>query len=241
MTDSRPAALQPQDAFDELARITLADHDLAAVMEKMAVLTKRTVPGADEVSVTLVERDQARTVAWTGQLALDLDERQYERGYGPCLDGIAAGEPVHVEAMSTEQRWPRWVAEARTHGAGSSLSVPVPLQREVAAALNVYATDEHAFDDSSVELASTFAAYAGVALANAHLYDAQTRVAEQLQTAMASRAVIEQAKGILMGSCRCSSEDAFAVLVRLSQDSNRKLREVAQALVDEATGGAGPS
>jgi GAF domain-containing protein len=108
------------------------------------------------------------------------------------------------------------------------------VQREVGAALNVYGVDAESFDADAIDLASTFAAYAGVALANMHLYEAQGRVAEQLQTAMASRAVIEQAKGILMGARRCSPEEAFDILVRLSQDSNRKLREVAQALVDEA-------
>lgn len=111
----------------------------------------------------------------------------------------------------------------------------MPLQREVSAALNVYSRDEEAFDDAAVELAMTFAAYAGVALANMHLYEAQGKVAEELQTAMQSRAVIEQAKGILMGQRGCSAEEAFDVLVRLSQDTNRTLREVAEHLVAQAT------
>jgi hypothetical protein len=103
------------------------------------------------------------------------------------------------------------------------------------AALNIYSTDEGAFDHDVVDLAKTFSAYAGVALANMHLYAAQARVAEQLQAAMASRAVIEQAKGMVMGERRCDADTAFDVLVKLSQDSNHKLRDVAQALVDEAS------
>jgi AmiR/NasT family two-component response regulator len=109
----------------------------------------------------------------------------------------------------------------------------VPLQREVTAALNIYSVGEDAFDDDAVALASTFGAYAGVALANMHLYEAQGQVAEQLQVAMQSRAVIEQAKGILMGQRRCSAEEAFNALVLLSQAANRKLRDVAQELVDD--------
>ena len=116
----------------------------------------------------------------------------------------------------------------------------MPLQREVLAALNIYSTESDAFDDATVEVASTFAAYAGVALANVHLYTAQGQVAEQLQTAMRSRAVIEQAKGVLMGQRRCTSQEAFDVLVALSQRTNRKLRDVAQAVVDEATGTGEP-
>ena len=235
MTD-RQQQTEPQDAFAELARITLADHSLDSVMDRIAVLAKTTLGLNGEVSVTLVERGKPSTVAQTGALAVELDERQYDRGYGPCLDSIDGGEPLIVSDMDDEPRWPDWAKSAAALGAGSSLSMPVPLQREVSAALNIYSLDRDAFDDAAVELASTFAAYAGVALANMHLYTAQGQVAEQLQQAMQSRAVIEQAKGILMGQRRCSAQEAFDLLVRLSQDTNRKLRDVAQALVDDATG-----
>jgi GAF domain-containing protein len=222
---------QPQDAFAELASITLADHSLDSVMAKIAAITKRTLVGASEVSVTLVEGSKATTVAHTGDLALQLDERQYERGYGPCLDCISGGEPMLIPSAAAEQRWPDWVATAREYGLGSSISIPVPLQREVLAALNIYSTDEGAFDEHDVDLALTFAAYAGVALANMHLYEAQGKVAEQLQEAMRTRAVIEQAKGILMGQQRCTAEAAFNLLVAASQRSNEKLRDVAEQLV----------
>jgi GAF domain-containing protein len=227
---------EPQDAFAELARITLADHSLDSVMDRIATLAKTALGLNGEVSVTLIERGKPSTVAQTGALALELDERQYDRGYGPCLDSIDGGEPLIVSDMQTEPRWPDWAKSAAALGAGSSMSIPVPLQREVSAALNIYSLDRDAFDDAAVELVSTFAAYAGVALANMHLYTAQGQVAEQLQQAMQSRAVIEQAKGILMGQRRCSAQEAFDLLVRLSQDTNRKLRDVAQALVEDTTG-----
>jgi len=83
----------------------------------------------------------------------------------------------------------------------------------------------------------TFAGYAAVALANAHLYDTTANLAQQMQAAMDSRAVIEQAKGIIMGDRRCTADEAFAILTRLSQDSNRKLRDIAAALVDRAAEG----
>lgn len=234
LDDDRP--MDAQDAFAALGRISLDDASLESALELVAVLTKRTVPGASEVSVTLVEGGRASTVAFTGALAVDLDERQYKTGYGPCLDGIAGGERVHIPDMDAETRWPDWTAEATQRGVGSSLSIPVPLQREVSAALNVYSSQPAAFTDADVDVASSFAAYAGVALANLHLYRAQSRLAEDLQTAMRSRAVIEQAKGILMGGRRCTAEEAFTLLVELSQSTNRKLRDVAQALVDEAQG-----
>jgi GAF domain-containing protein len=226
--------LQPQDAFAELARITLSEQSLETVMETIALLTKRTIPGASDVSVTLIDGGRPKTVAFTGRLAVDLDERQYERGYGPCLDSVEGGQPIVINDMASDVRWRDWAAEAVDRGAGSSLSIPVPVQREVMAALNIYSTQANAFDEDGVELATTFSAYAGVALANMHLYQAQGQMAEQLQNAMQSRAVIEQAKGILMGERRCDAEHAFNILIKLSQDTNRKLRDVAQALVDQA-------
>ena len=232
---SEPSSLPPE-VLAELAAITLADHSLERVMSTIADLARRTVPGAAEVSVTLVERGRPSTVATTGPMAQALDERQYERGYGPCLDSIEAGEPVLVPRIRDEQRWPGWSDEAARRGAGSVLSVPVPLQTDVAAALNLYSRDDRAFDDSSLEVGRTLAAYAGVALANMHLYRAQGLVAEQLQTAMASRAVVEQAKGVLMSRHGCTAQEAFEALARRSQESHRKLRDVAQAVVDEASG-----
>ncbi len=95
---------------------------------------------------------------------------------------------------------------------------------------------EQAYDDEAVDLARTFAAYAAVAVANAHLYDSTAALAEQMRAAMANRAVIEQAKGIIMGERRCSPDEAFALLSKVSQDSNRKVRDVAAALVAQATG-----
>jgi GAF domain-containing protein len=237
MSDTPPAA----DAFAELARITLSEQSLDTVMDTIARLTKRTIPGAAEVSVTIVERGKAKTVAFTGRLAKDLDERQYERGYGPCLACVEGNQPIVINDMVRDARWRHWALDASERGAGSSMSIPVPVQREVMAALNIYSTERQAFDPDSIELATTFGAYAGVALANMHLYEAQGQVAEQLQNAMQSRAVIEQAKGILMGQRRCNAEEAFDLLIGISQDTNRKLREVAQALVDQATGQDGNS
>ena len=131
-----------------------------------------------------------------------------------------------------------WSEHAVQTGARSSLSVGLPIEERIDGALNLYGLREGAFDDEAVLLAETFAGYAAVALANATLYAITAKLAQQLPAAMASRAVIEQAKGIIMGRRRCSAEEAFRVLTRISQDSNRKLRDVAAALVAKAQGDA---
>jgi GAF domain-containing protein len=228
--------LDPTDAFSELGRIKLSDTDLNGVLTKIAELARRTIPGAEDVSVTLVRGDGAHTAAFTGVLALTLDEWQYKQGRGPCLDAAQGAAVVSVPDTSTEDRWPEWASAARGQGAYSSLSIGLPVQEAVVGALNIYGAKPQAFDDDAVALAQTFAGYAAVAMANAHLYDSTANLAQHMQTAMESRAVIEQAKGIIMGERRCTAEEAFAILVKISQDSNCKLRDVAAALVDKAAG-----
>jgi AmiR/NasT family two-component response regulator len=84
-------------------------------------------------------------------------------------------------------------------------------------------------------MAETFAGHAAVAVANAHLYETTAALADQMKQAMATRAVIEQAKGIIMRDRGCTADDAFDALVKLSQEAHVKLREVAQRLVDQTT------
>ena len=231
MSDEDQDALPPQEAFDELARLVLSGHSIDSVMTAIAEISKRLLPAADEASVTFVRRGTASTVACTGPLALAMDERQYAGGQGPCLSAAASGELVQVQDAPSDARWPDYAA-AGEQGVLSSLSVPVKLPEPVGAAINLYSRRDAAFDAEAVELAETLAGYAGVALANMHLYEAQSQVAENLRIALESRAVIEQAKGILMAERRVSADDAFQLLVGLSQDTNRKLRDVAAALVE---------
>jgi GAF domain-containing protein len=226
--------LEPTAAFAALGRIKLSDTDLSGVLNQISELAQRTIPGAEDVSVTLVRSTGAYTAAFTSQTALILDEWQYEQGRGPCVDAAQAAAVVSVPDTVAEQRWPDWAARAHAAGVHSSLSIGLPIQEAVVGALNVYGTKPDAFDDDAITLAQTFAGYAAVAMANAHLYDTTASLAHHMQAAMESRAVIEQAKGIIMADRRCTADDAFAILVKISQDTNRKLRDVAAALVDRA-------
>jgi GAF domain-containing protein len=235
MTDEQP--IDPTDAFAQLGRIKLSETDLDGVFKEIADLAKRTIPGAAEVSVTLVRSKGAHTAAFTGDLALALDESQYRLGHGPCLDAAESTTTQLVSDMASEDRWPDWTSRAREAGAHSSLSIGLPVQEAVTGALNIYATSPDAFDDDAVALAQTFAGYAAVAMANAYLYDAKATLAQHMEAAMASRAIIEQAKGVIMGERRCTAEEAFAILNKVSQDSNVKVRDVAAALVARATTG----
>jgi GAF domain-containing protein len=227
-------SMDPHEAFAELGRIRLADIDIDILLDKIAQLAKRSIPGAAEVSVTLLHSGSPVTAAFTGELALTLDEKQYERGYGPCPDAADTATSLMVPDTGSEQRWPGWASAAEQAGVYSSLSVGLPVHEHVTGALNIYATTPKAFDDEAIAIAQTFAGFAAVGLANAHLYETQATLAGHLQKAMDNRAVIEQAKGLIMGERRCTPDQAFAVLTKLSQDTNRKLRDVAIALVAKA-------
>jgi transcriptional regulator with GAF, ATPase, and Fis domain len=224
----------PMHALAALGTVDLREHDLAAVLGRIAEVAKRTIPGTAEASVTLVQGGDATTAAYTGGLALALDERQYEEERGPCLDAAASGTVISLPEMENEDRWARFAHAATEVGVHSSLSVGMPVQDAVVGALNLYATKPHAFDADATALARTFGNYAAIALANAHLYSSSAALAAQMQQAMESRAMIDQAIGITMVKRGCTAEEAFNVLVRASQEANRKLREVAKSVVQAA-------
>ena len=203
---------------------------LDELLRHVCVTAVEAVEGADEASVTLLTSRDAKTWGATGDLALACDEAQYEVDGGPCLDAARANQIVVVPDMAQEDRWPAAPKMAEA-GSRCSLSLPLPVQGEAIGALNLYSRRERAFDGSSVELGGEFASYAAVYVANAVSYSSAADQARQLQQAMESRAVIEQAKGILIASTGCDADEAFHLLVKQSQHENRKLREVAAELV----------
>jgi GAF domain-containing protein len=226
--------IDPIDAFARIGQTKVSEANIDGVLNELADVARRAIPGAADVSVTLSRGDGAYTAASAGDLALGLDRRQYDAGHGPCLDALASGEIVMMPDTSSEQRWPDFVAAALQTGCRSSLSVGLPVHEFAAGSLNIYALTAGAFDGDAIVIAQTFAGYAAVALANAHLNNTRTALAQYAQAAMDGRAVIEQAKGMIMGERGCTSEDAFKILTKASQDSNRSLRDVAQALVARA-------
>jgi GAF domain-containing protein len=233
----QPSRLDHSAACAELSRITLGSQPLSAVLGRVAELAKQTLRGVEDVSVTLVEGDRACTVVFTGDLAVDLDERQYEAGFGPCLDAAAAGATVRIDDTSDEDRYADFADVARRHGVRSTLSVGLPVAQRTIGALNMYVRREVPLDGDAEQLARTFAGYAAVAVSNAALYASTAELVGQMQEAMQSRAAIEQAKGVIMAHRRCSPDEAFTVLVRRSQDENRKLRVIAEEVVAAAGGG----
>jgi len=218
-------------ALEELGRLALRDHSMEGLLQRVVELTKVVMPGHSEASISLLVNDRPTTVVFTGDLARDCDESQYGRGYGPCLHAAGTGEVTEVVDARVETRWPDYVRRAVERGSLSSLSTPLPLTEGTAGALNVYAREPAAFDDESRAAARRFVSYAGVAVSNMSAYQNARDRADNLQLALETRAVIDQAKGILMERHKLTADRAFQLLARISMQTNTKLRVVAEELV----------
>lgn len=222
-----------QQLWRDLSRVVLADRDLADVLGEITDVAARSIPGAESTSITLVRGETAFTAAHTGEMALAADELQYERGYGPCMDAGRAGVVLRIDDMRTERRWPDYAARVVDVGVRSSLSTPLPYQGSAIGALNVYSTQPRAFASAeSAEGATAVAEAVAVAVANAAAQDRLAEQARNMRLAMESRAVIEQAKGVLMAQRGVDADEAFDLLREASQRYNRKLRDIARGIVD---------
>ena len=228
--------IDPDDTLRALSRFVVNEAPLPELMTRIAATARELIAPVAEASITFTSGDDnGWTVGTTGDLATRLDEAQYALGHGPCIAAGAGAETLLVRDFALDERWPAYAPIALEAGVHSSLSVPFPIQQHVIAALNLYSCEADPFTDDHVALAQEIATQAAVAVANAVLYESASQLAVQLQQAMDSRATIEQAKGIIMATSRCTPDEAFDVLVRASQRENRKLRDIAADLVERSS------
>ncbi|SFL80864.1 GAF and ANTAR domain-containing protein [Geodermatophilus ruber] len=227
-----------QELLRDLSRVALADRPLDEVLGEITAIAARGIPGAEATSITLIRNEKGYTAGHHGEMALAADELQYQEGYGPCLDAGRAGIVLRVDDMRTEQRWPTYVSRVLAVGIRSSMSVPLPYQGTSIGALNNYSTQPGAFaSDESLAAGQEVAEAVAVAVANADAHDRLVDQARNMRLAMESRAVIEQAKGVLMAQRRVDAEQAFEILREASQRYNRKLRDIAVGVVASTRSG----
>jgi GAF domain-containing protein len=227
----------PDEAVYELtalAGVVLMYEDIGETLNEICRIAVRAVPGGEGASLTAFSEKGPAAVAASDDWSKSLDEMQYGEHEGPCLDAARTGLVFRVRDTPNEARWPSYMPRATRLGAHSMISLPMTTESKIIGALNVYARVPDAFTAEAVSLAEIIAGHASLASQVSATLFRHRATGEQLREAMGSRAGIEQAKGILMGQRRCSAEDAFRILVRMSQDTNRKLHEVAEALVTEA-------
>jgi GAF domain-containing protein len=209
----------------------VGEQPLGEVLAHVAHLAVKVIPGARDASVTIIERESPRSVAFFGPLAVALDERQYEAGFGPCMDAAVSGQVRTIEDTNQDAVYPDFARLAQRHGIGQVVAIGFPTVQQMGGALNMYGGGQGAFDADARALAAVFADYAAVAVLNAARYAATVEEVVQMRQAMSSRASIEQAKGILMRELGCSPEEAFDILRSRSSAGNRKLRDIAAVII----------
>ncbi|WP_432560917.1 GAF and ANTAR domain-containing protein [Kineococcus sp. SYSU DK003] len=234
-----PLALEA--AHLQLGQIPLS-QPLSSVLKRVADLAVQCVPGADDVSVALLRGRRAHTVAFHGDLASTLDERQYAPGSGPCLTAAQSARVVRIGDTARDDAFPDFCELAVRRGVRSVVSVGLPASDRWQGSLTGYCCGEEADPRTAAEVEAAlvrFAQLVAVTLDNAAALAEAGDRAQNLHIAMQSRAVIEQAKGVLVARHRVDADRAFEMLTTMSQHRNRKVRDIAEELVTSAAGTAG--
>jgi GAF domain-containing protein len=175
------------------------------------------------------------TVASTDALAAQVDEVQYGLDQGPCLHALRTGTLVSIHDLTSDQRWASYAATALQHGIRSSLSLPLSNGSNTIGAFNLYSRVADSFGPAATRRAERFAQNATGALSIAVKLADHAALTDQLRASLASRAVIDQAIGVLMGQRQITADDAFAILRTTSQNRNIKLRAFAAQIVEGAS------
>ncbi|MFF2246050.1 GAF and ANTAR domain-containing protein [Arthrobacter sp. NPDC058130] len=225
--------LFPERLVDHLQDLVLKTEGVKAMLDELAEFSAVTLadPAIAFCSITLIQRKRPVTVASSEERAVRLDETQYSSGDGPCLSAIRQQVVVHVADLKNEHRWPAYTAAALEAGVGSSLSVPLILEGEAEAGLNLYSTRSHGFSGDDIGMVETYSYHASKALRLAVRISQLAEAKAHLMAAMESRTTIDLACGAIMAQNRCSQETAMKILGIASSTRNVKLRDIAASVV----------
>jgi GAF domain-containing protein len=209
------------------------------LLSDVAEFAARAIPGVDGAGVTVIDSSgdtpSIKTWAVTAQFVEDIDKLQYvDVRQGPCITCMQTRRPTVSGSLGGDSRWPRFGGGVARMGVHSALALPMLVGDQLIGAINTYARSRDAFGEHAVELGSQFAGPAAVSVLNGQLLDRAQERTKQLQGALGTRAVIDQAIGIIRSRTGVDAEEAFDRLVRMSQVENIKLYVVAERLVDEA-------
>ncbi len=217
----------------DLGGVLESMEQLSDYLERVVFAVRRHVGGCDEVGVTILAQGRPHTAAYTTVQTLEIDAVQYALDEGPCLDSARHRRENRVDDLLVEDgRWPRFAQQCREEGMRSLYAVPLVSGDECIGAINLYCREPDAFEGFDTALVRVAAARCADAVLAVSALDGALRLAGQLEQAMASRAVIEQAKGVLMAMRGIPEHDAFDILRTTSQNRNVKVRDIARQVVD---------
>jgi GAF domain-containing protein len=219
------------ETFVELTDTMVAGFD---VIDFLHVLTSRSVQllDIDAAGLLLADpRGELRVVAASSEAARLLELFQLQADQGPCLDCCRTGQPVTAADLAVAQRWPRFAAAARDAGFTAVQALPMRLREQVIGALNLFRAIPGPFDPADVRVGQALADVATISLLHERSMRDSEILNEQLQTALNSRVIIEQAKGKLAERLGVDMDQAFKLLRDFARARNRRLSDLAQALV----------
>ncbi|MBT2549705.1 GAF and ANTAR domain-containing protein [Arthrobacter sp. ISL-65] len=228
-----------EDVAGRLQELVLESVDVGDFLQELAGYSAAfySAPGMKvRCAFTVLRRKKAATVASSDPQARMLDEVQVDFGEGPCLAAMAEMCIVHVPDVESEPRWPAYMSAVAGRGVGSILAVPLALEGETRAALNLFSARSHGFTGEDISGAEEFAAQASKSLRLALRMAQLTDSRNDLAAAMQSRTAIDIATGIIMAQNRCSQEAALRVLKTASSLRNLKLRDVAVSVAASVGG-----
>jgi GAF domain-containing protein len=239
MTDQSAESVGATAGLTELAALMLSVETADQALLHLARTAVVVVPDGPSCGITVNANGEFRTVVFSGEIPPSVDEAQYERDDGPCLEALRTGTLVVVQDLSAEdqQRWSGFPPVALAAGAHGVLAYPLEVGGQVVGVLNLYAHERDLFPETVQRIAKQFVDPAALLLSGVLQRLSQAELIDQLNTALASRAVIDQAIGIIMASRACGAADAFAVLRKMSNDQNVKLRDVAVAMTEAVASG----
>jgi transcriptional regulator with GAF, ATPase, and Fis domain len=212
------------EAFGEIARTLLSEDDLQPTLEKIVAVAIEVVDACEHAGITLIERRKVSSPVRSDEIPRIVDRLQEETDQGPCLDAIREHAVFRTGSLQREARWPQFARRAHDEtGIESVLAIRLFADGDTMGALNLYSTVQDAFDEHDVAVASVLAAHAAVAMVRA-------RQIRNLESAVESRDIIGQAKGILMARQDITADQAFDMLRRGSQRLNVKVEEVAEGI-----------
>lgn len=224
---------QSSDLLTVLGTTITDDADLIIALRTLVSLAANAIDGAASCGVTVAVADRTFTAVHSDVRTLIVDSDQYQAGDGPCLHAARTGEVVRVDAIASDRRWPDFATSARRENIYSFLAAPLYSSSTRFGSLNLYGERPCAFDDRDVMIATALTGALARALGDYERFDVIRTENAGLRTAMAHRAPIEQAKGMLMAIHRIDAAAAFEMLIELSQSRNIKIRDLAVDLVAE--------
>ena len=219
-------------AFVRLADTLAEEFDVVEFLHGLSVDSVEIIR-AEAASVMLADtRGGLRLIASSEERMRLLELFEIQSAQGPCLEAFGSGQAVRASAAESRSRWPVFAPQASEAGFQAMCAVPMRAHTDTIGALNLFRGNDEPFTDADLEIARAMAQVATIALIQERAIRERNLLTEQLQTALRSRIVIEQAKGMLAEHLTVTVDEAFQLLNRYARDHNRRLTDVARDVVD---------